>query len=175
MTQQGLIHLYYGDGKGKTTAAAGLALRAAAAGFRVLILQFFKDGSSGEMRLLSEQPQVTVIPGGIGKFSWDMDEAEQALQTQKHNELLAIAAGRLAEGSCDLLILDEICSAWSTGFIDRERVLRLLDERPASVEVVLTGRDPAPELMERADYISEVVMKRHPYDSGRVAREGIEF
>lgn len=174
-TARGLVHIYCGDGKGKTTAAAGLALRAAAAGLRVLILQFFKDGTSGEMRLLAERPEVTVLAGGTGKFFWEMDSDEREEQTRKHNDLLDQAKEIMHSGRCDVLILDELLSAWNTGLIEREKVLSLIDGRPSKVELVLTGRDPAPELLERGDYISEVVARRHPFEQGFQAREGIEY
>jgi cob(I)alamin adenosyltransferase len=146
---KGLIHVYTGDGKGKTTAALGLALRAAGCGKRIVIVQFFKGRDSGELRSLESIPNVTVL-------RLEKDE-------------LAMA------GACDMLIQDEIISAYDYHAVDRERLEKFLEHKPEVVELVLTGRDAPPKFLERADYVTEMRKRKHPFDQGITAREGIEF
>ena len=161
-----MLHLYCGNGKGKTTAAMGLALRAAGRGKRVVIAQFLKGADSGERLALARLPQVTLLPvPDAVKFSFRMSEA------QRYQDLLKLIS-RTARG-CFLLVLDEACAAVNTGLLPLEDLLACLDS--LECEVVLTGRDPAPELMERADYITSMEAGRHPFEQGITAREGIEF
>ncbi|OUN06920.1 cob(I)yrinic acid a c-diamide adenosyltransferase [Flavonifractor sp. An92] len=169
-----MIHLYCGDGKGKTTAAMGLALRAAGHGKRVVITQFLKSGMSGERAALAALPTVELLPiPETMKFTFRMTEAEKAAERLRQTELLHTAFRRGA--SADLLILDELCAALSTGMVPLSDVLAGLDSLSPDTEVVITGRDPAPELSERAHYITEMVKRRHPFDGGTPAREGVEF
>ena len=170
----GLIHLYCGDGKGKSTAAAGLALRAAGAGKRVLFLQFFKDGSSSEISLLRTIPgvEVLVCPRHFGRFrNMSEEQREEARE----------AYGALVEEGCrkaqkaDLLVLDEAVSACGHGVISEEKLLAFLRDRPEELEVVLTGREPSEGLYAAADYITRMEKLRHPFDVGVPARLGIEF
>ena len=170
---KGLIHIYCGDGKGKTTAAVGLAVRAAGHGKRELFLQFMKDGTSGEFRVLADIPGITVFPGEKGvKFAWSMSEQEKEDARTLQNKRLKDAA-EMAE-DYDLLILDEAVGTCEAGFLDKDVLCSFLDDKPESLEVVLTGRSPGRELSERADYISEIKKIRHPFDRGIKAREGIE-
>ena len=173
MEGTGLIHLYCGDGKGKTTAAMGLALRAAGRGLPVVIAQFLKDGTSGECRILRQLPGVTVLAANpCGKFSFQMNEDERAQTAVCFAALFREAAA--AAQSPGLLVLDEICGALTNGFLDTEEVLRFLREKPAALEVVLTGRKPCQAICEAADDQSEIIKRRHPYDKGIPAREGVE-
>jgi cob(I)alamin adenosyltransferase len=171
-----LVHLYCGDGKGKTTCAMGLALRASGGNIPVIIAQFLKSEHSGERVALRSLPNVTLLPlPEQVTFTFRMTDEEKAearnASTQRFRDSVALAQ---AQSPC-LLVLDEICAAISTGMISLEEVEQFLDTRPADVEVVLTGRDPAPSLVERADYVTEMVKKKHPYDQGVCARKGIEF
>lgn len=172
----GLVHLYCGEGKGKTTAAAGLTLRMIAHGNSVVFVQFLKDGCSGESRILAGMPQVTLLAvNPTGKFSFQMTEAEKeetAAAVQRTFETAIGFAGRTGAG---LLVLDEVCAAVANGFLEKGALLDFLDHRPEALEVVLTGRDPDADLKARADYISEIACVRHPYEKGIGAREGIEF
>ena len=169
-----MVHLYCGDGKGKTTAAMGLALRMAGRGKPVVIAQFLKGADSGERYALSQLPQVTLLPAPEKiKFSFQLSPEERAAEQKRYLCLITqvrTAAGEIPDG---LLVLDEVCAAVNTGLLPLEEVLSCLDE--VDCEVVLTGRDPAPELLERADYVTEMVKHRHPYDQGTGARPGIEW
>lgn len=167
----GLVHLYWGEGKGKTTAAMGLALRALGAGRRVVIVQFLKGGPSGEIPLL-EKLGARVFRGKAGqKFTFQMDQAEKAetkaLQTENLRRALALEA--------DLLVLDEACAAWQKELVDRDLLKQAVLDRPQGREAVLTGRNPPDWLWEAADYITEMKCHRHPFEQGIPAREGIEF
>lgn len=170
----GLIHIYCGDGKGKTTAALGLALRAAGSGKRVLVLQFFKDGKSSEFASLAHVPGIEVVPQtrAFG-FSWTLSEAEKGEASAYYSGLLEDAFRR-SEGF-DLLVLDEAMSACTTGMIDERRLLELLAAKPEELEVVLTGRGPSDALCGKADYVTEMRKVKHPYERGIAARKGIEY
>lgn len=171
---RGLIHLYYGDGKGKTTAAMGLAVRSAGNGNRVLVAQFLKGRPSGEVPVLESIPGITLMRGkGLTKFSWQMTEEERDETRRQHAALLDAAA----EGArdCALLVLDEALGACHTGLLDEEALLRFLREKPEGLEVVLTGRDPSKELLDMSDYATEMKKIKHPYDKGTGARKGVEF
>ena len=169
-----MIHLYCGEGKGKTTAAMGLALRMAGRGGRVVIAQFLKSSDSGERRILARLPEVTLleVPEQI-KFTFAMDEAERRQAAADCRALLDRAARLAAEPGCAMVVLDEVCAALTCGLLDKEPLLELLD-RPGP-ELVLTGRDPLPELRERAHYITCCTKVRHPFDAGTPAREGVEY
>ena len=169
----GLVHLYCGDGKGKTTAAAGLALRCIGAGKRVLFVQFFKDGSSSELPPLRSLGADILICSTQRGFWWNMDAQTRKEATADYTMLLREALARA--GDYGLLVLDEAVSACNHGAIPEEELLAFLDSRPPETEVVITGRDPSPALRERADYITEMRMRRHPYEQGVAARKGIEY
>lgn len=173
---QSCIHIYCGDGKGKSTAAMGLALRAAGSGKKVLVTQFLKDGSSSELNILRELPNVQVLtcPRQFG-FFWNMTEEQKAEAKSAYEELFEKAVQIATEEGVFLLVMDELIVAYNHGLLDRERVLSFLREKPEGLEVVLTGRDPAPELVELADYMSEIRKKKHPFDKGVSARRGIEW
>ena len=169
-----MLHIYCGDGKGKTTCSMGLAVRAAGHGHRVVVAQFLKCGNSGERTVLEQLSNVNCLPvPEITKFVFAMTEEEKAATRAQMTDLLrrAIAESRNA----DLLVLDELNGAISTGMVAPEDVLTFLDSRPEQLEVVITGRDPVPELRERADYITEMTKVRHPFDKGQSARKGVEW
>ena len=158
MKRTGLLHLYYGDGKGKTTAAMGLALRAMGSGKRVVILQFLKGGKSGEVPLL-EQLGAKVYRGKAGqKFVFQMNEAEKAMTDP-----------------ADLLILDEAGSAWELDMVDKALLQKAVLERPAEQECVLTAHAAPQWMLDAADYATEMKCRRHPYQRGISARQGIEY
>lgn len=169
--EKGLVHLYWGGGKGKTTAAMGLAVRALGRGLRVTVVQFLKDGGSGELAPL-ERLGAAVYSGVPGtKFVFQMTEAEKAKTRALHTGLLRQALAR----PCDLLILDEACAACQLDMIDQALLQKAVLERPAGREVVLTGREPADWMQQAADYSTEMRCHKHPYEEGIPAREGVEF
>lgn len=170
VASQGLVHLYCGDGKGKTTAAMGLALRALARGHKVAVVQFLKDGTSGEVDLL-RRLGATVLSGEVTGFVFQMTDRERASAREVQDACLAEALGLGA----DLLVLDEACAAWNLDMVDRDLLRRAVFGRPEGCEAVLTGRDPAAWMRDVADYITEMRALRHPYDRGVEAREGVEF
>ena len=173
---KGLIHLYCGEGKGKTTAAVGLAVRCAGHGGRVVFAQFLKDGTSGECRALAGLKNVTVLAANpVGKFSFQMTEEEKRRTADAVSRMFEAAAGFAVREGARLLVLDEVCAAVSCGFLEERAVLAFLDGRPETLEVVMTGRGPSEALCARADYITEMAARRHPFDRGAAAREGIEF
>lgn len=170
----GLIHIYCGDGKGKTTAALGLAVRVAGSGKKVLLLQFFKDGKSSEFTALQDLQGLEVIPQtrSFG-FSWTLSDSEKKEAAAYYSGLLEAAFARAEDAG--LLVLDEAMSACSTGMISEDRLLELLRQKPEELEVVLTGRDPSDALLAAADYVSEMCKRKHPFEKGVPARKGIEF
>ena len=171
--QKGLIHLYIGDGKGKTTAAVGLSVRARGSGLRVVFAQFLKGRASGEQQPL-ETLGVTVLRHmSSQKFVFSMTDEERKICRTEQAACLQEAAD--AGKTADLLVLDEVFGALSCGMLEKDAVLALLKNKPAGLEAVLTGRDPAPEFLALADYISEVQCVRHPYEKGVTARRGIEY
>lgn len=169
--ERGLIHLYYGEGKGKTTAAMGLALRARGAGKKVVIVQFLKGTPSGEIPML-EELGVRIFRGKAGtKFVSQMTEEEKAETRRIQTENLRAA---LVEAG-DLLILDEACAAWRLGMVDKALLQNAVLEKPEAQEVVLTGRKPADWMCKAADYCTEMMCRRHPFQRGIAARKGVEF
>ena len=169
----GLIHIYCGDGKGKTTAAIGAAIRAAGRGFRVLVLRLLKTDDSGEVNALQNIPEIHVLPcvRSFG-FSWNMTPEQKEKADVYYSEQME-KAWKMA------LEMDEngtpAFGACRQGFICEERLLELLRTRPASLEVILTGRGPSEALLNAADYVTEMALRRHPYERGIGAREGIEY
>ena len=169
--KEGKIHIYCGDGKGKTTAAVGLAARASGSGFRVVFVQFLKGGTTGELASLALLENIRMMrlsrPYG---FTWTLSEAETAQLTASQNALFSKATAFCGDGERTLLVLDEVLGALS-----RTAVIEFLRNKPDALEVVLTGRDPDEELIALADYVSEVRKIKHPMDEGVMAREGIEY
>ena len=170
----GLIHLYCGDGKGKTSAAVGLAVRASGAGKQVVFTQFFKDGSSSEIESLKRLPGIRTIHANTVKGFYHAMTPEQREQAREDYTALFRQVTDAARDA-DLLILDEIVSACNRGVVPETLVTDFLRCKPQQLEVVLTGRAPSPALTELADYITEMRKLRHPFDRGIPARKGIEF
>lgn len=173
--EKGLIHFYFGDGKGKTTAAMGLAARVLGRGGRVVIVQFLKNGDSGEMLFFKNQPNVTLFGGKAGGFSFSMTEEQRVRTAEMHAENFKNAMFTAQGAGCELLILDECADAVETGLFDEKTLCEFLKTKPDALEVVITGHKPLDSVMRLADYITEMKKLRHPYDSGIFAREGIEL
>lgn len=171
--EQGLIHIYCGDGKGKTTCAFGLALRCAGNGYPVRIVQFLKGGETGEVTAMQRMQNVTLLRAKQGtKFTFQMNDEEKAQARREHSALLEAAFANT--DGLRMLVLDEIMAACSTGMVAEERLLALLKQKPEQLEVVMTGRNPSEQLLALADYVTEMKKIRHPYDRGIAARRGIE-
>ena len=170
-----MVHIYTGDGKGKTTAAVGLSVRFAGTGQKVVFTQFLKDNTSGELKILGNMEGMTlVLADEAFGFYYLMTEEEKVRAAKVYDQLLRRAVKAAEEQKAGMLVLDELLVAYQYEFIDRKWFLEFLKNRTENLEVVMTGRDPAPELLEEADYISEIKKVRHPYDKGVPARDGIE-
>lgn len=173
--EQGLIHIYCGDGKGKTTACIGLAMRCAGRGNKVLLVQFLKSRPTGELKSLEYVPNIEVMRGKeTKKFTFQMTDHEKQQVLLEHEQLFKKVLEKCQEEKMDLLILDEIIGACNTGVFDSASLLEFLKKKPLNMEVVLSGRNPQPELVDLADYVSEVKKIKHPYEKGIPARTGIE-
>ncbi|MGI5873839.1 MAG: cob(I)yrinic acid a,c-diamide adenosyltransferase [Bacillota bacterium] len=174
--EKGLIHIYTGNGKGKTTASVGLAVRCAGSGRKVVFTQLMKGNHSSERNVLEHLDGVFVIPAekNFG-FSWNLTEEEKAEAKEVYTRQFERAVAKAEEEQCRMIVFDEIISAYNYDMIDRERVLAFLRNKREDLEVVLTGREPAAELTELAAYVSEIGKVKHPYDNGTPFRKGIEF
>jgi len=172
--ERGLVQVYTGNGKGKTTAAFGLALRATGRGLKVYIIQFIKGGFDyGELYTVDKLPNLTLKAFGRGEFitakppdKEDVRLAEQALQLAKQT---------VKSGKYDVIILDEVNVALTLKLIDLEEVLKLIQNKPNHVELVLTGRNAPVQVIDASDYVTEMREVKHPYSKGYQSRKGIEY
>ncbi|MCU0861332.1 MAG: cob(I)yrinic acid a,c-diamide adenosyltransferase [Methanomassiliicoccales archaeon] len=169
----GLVHVYTGDGKGKTTSALGLAMRASGRGCRVLMVQFMKtDGAYGEQWASRELGGLEVRPMGLDCLIHA--DAPSPADVAKAHEGLAMAAQAMSSGDWDLVVLDEVNVAVRWGLVTEAEVLGALRSRAPGVEVVLTGRYAPPSFVEMADLVTEMRCVKHYYQKGVLARDGIE-
>jgi cob(I)alamin adenosyltransferase len=173
---KGLVHIYTGNGKGKTTAAVGLGVRAYGRGFRVLMVQFLKGAETGELIALKKFEPEFILKRGkpINKFTWEMDEVERTEAEKAMSELFKNAVEASRDSNLKMLILDEVMASITTGFVDLQEVVAFIKNKPEKLEVVLTGRNAPKELVELADYVSEINPVKHPMEKGITARIGIE-
>lgn len=174
--EKGLIHAYCGDGKGKTTCGMGLCLRAAGAGYRVLIYQFMKDGRGHERGVLETLPNVT-FENQIRdvSFSFRMSAEEKEKEKAFYQKEMERITARVHRESWDVLFLDEVLYAVCGGLLEESILTDFLDTKPTRLEVILTGRELPDTVRKRVDYLSRIVKEKHPYDEGIPAREGIEY
>lgn len=173
MTMRTLI--FTGEGKGKTTAAFGMVLRAAGHDQRVLVVQFIKsNAATGELRACAHLPQVEVVQMGCGFVP---APEHRAFSKHQHaaREALAFAGQAVLSGNYDLIVLDEICGAIGRGLIDEESVLAMLSAPERQACIVLTGRHASERLIDHADTVTEMQCVRHGYTQGITAQEGVEF
>lgn len=172
----GYLHIYCGSGKGKTTAALGLALRAAGAGRRVYFFQLLKGAYTSELASLGLIPDITVVrcEKNYG-FVKNMTEEQKHEITLIHNEMLTSAKKLKNDETADMLVLDELCAAYRHGLLDKKLAEELVTDKRTHCEIVITGRNPPDIFIEYADYISEIRCIRHPYEKGIPARKGIEY
>jgi len=171
---KGLVQIFTGDGKGKTSAALGAVIRALGQGLRIYIVFFMKgDYPYGERRILSELPNVTMVSFGSLEFvdptNVKPEEIEQARQA------LAAAREAMLSGSYDLVVLDEVNIAVAWKLVELDEVIRLISDKPQNVELILTGRKADTKLIQLADLVTEMLKIKHPYDKGITSRRGIEY
>ena len=172
--EKGLIQVYTGNGKGKTTAAFGLAVRAVGHGFKVYIIQFMKGGAYGEAEGLKRlQPECQVE--NFGGKGWVYKESPQQDHIDEAQKAFQRAWDLTVSGEWDIVILDEIMNALWFGLLEEDKIRELLQAKPPHVELVLTGRNASERIIEKADLVTEMVPKKHPFDQGIEARRGIEF
>ena len=172
---RGLIQIYTGEGKGKTTAALGLALRATGHGLRVFIVQFMKgQGGSGELKALKRlEPECQIEY--FGAPAWAHKGQDLALHRQEALRAFQLAKEIIDSGNWDMVILDEIFNALWYELIPENEVLALLEQKPAQVELILTGRHAALPFLDKADLVTEMKLGKHPFSQGVPARPGIEY
>jgi len=171
---KGLVYIFTGDGKGKTSAALGVVLRALGHGLRVHITYFMKGSYPyGERRILSQLPNVDFASFGSLEFinpaNVKPEEIEQARQA------LADAREAMLSGNYDVVVLDEVNIATAWKLIELDEVMRLIDDKPQNVELILTGRQADAKLVKVADLVTEMLKIKHPYDEGIKARKGIDY
>jgi len=195
MKQLGLVQVYTGEGKGKTTSSLGLSIRAIGQGYKIYMIQFLKSGDTGELFSIKKYiPNMTItqfgkeaiadkqlkvfefdgqgdLNGAGGEYNFLPDEAEK----EPARRALEHAFNIINSGQYNIVILDEINCAMHKGIIQVEDVLKLIEQKPEHVELILTGRDAPHQILERADLVSEIMMRKHPWEKGIDARRGIEF
>lgn len=171
--KKGLIHVYTGNGKGKTTAAIGLGVRAAGEGLKVLMIQFMKGRRYSELDALQQIKNFTVVQFGRDEFVSKEKPAQVDIDLAQ--EGLAYAKEIICKQCHDLVILDEINVALEYRLIAFDDVLQLIKEKPDSLELVLTGRYASPEIIKLADVVSEILEIKHPYQKGVLSRKGIDW
>ncbi|MDF2522926.1 MAG: cob(I)yrinic acid a,c-diamide adenosyltransferase [Clostridiales bacterium] len=174
---RGLVHIYTGNGKGKTTTAVGLGIRAYGAGLKVLMVQFLKGSETGELEVIKN-----LAPGfkllrqeKIKGFIWNMNDEEKKALKSATEDTFKSALEASISGEWEMLIMDEIMGALSNGLISEDEVVNLIKNKSEGLEVVMTGRNAPKELVDLADYVSEIQPVKHPFEKGIPARRGIEF
>jgi len=175
MEKRSCVHYYYGDGKGKTTAALGLCLRAAGAGKRVLVTQFLKGARYSEHSALEKLGIAVEGTPAAKKFVFQMTDEERAAAKADCGRVFALAREAACGGAYDLVVLDEVTDAVACGMLEESALAALIEARADATELVLTGHVPHSVAADCADYVTEMKKHRHPYDRGVTARRGIEF
>lgn len=173
--QTGYIHIYCGNGKGKTTCGMGLCVRAAGYGYRVMIYQFMKDNTTSERKILEQIPNITILKGlDKEKFSFQMTSDEKELRRSYYESQFQKLTLMAAEEHYDVLFMDELIYTIHAGLFREELLLNFLKNKPETLEVILTGQNPSQALIDIADYVSNIQKEKHPFDKGLPARKGIE-
>jgi cob(I)alamin adenosyltransferase len=168
---KGLVQVYTGEGKGKTTAALGQALRASGHGMAVIIIQFIKGIPTGEHAFVARYHPFEIAQIGKG----DCFAKDTSILASEARETLQFAREQIVSNKYDLVVLDEIFIALHINLITVKEVLDLIDSKPESVELILTGRNAPQEIMDRADLVTEMRLIKHPFNAGIQGRRGIEF
>ena len=177
--KHGMVQVYTGEGKGKTTAALGLAMRAVGQGLRVCFIQFMKpaDFETGEKESAKSLAGLTMVQFGDSTV-WGKGKPKREItegMRQAVRDAFEAAGTAVGQGHYDIIVLDEINIALNRGLVSLSEMMDLLAAKPANVELVLTGRDVPKEILEKADLVTEMVKVKHPYDRGEKPRKGIEF
>jgi len=168
----GFFHIYYGSGVGKTTRAVGLAVRAAGSGLKVNFVQFMKSGTSAEIEIFNKIPEITYSCPGKHSF---IKSDRPTTKHFEHAEKALKSAFEAVEKETDILICDEILDTLTYKLLEKKQLLDLVERCKDKTELVMTGRGAPPEIMEKADYATEFVKVKHPYENGVAARKGIEY
>jgi cob(I)alamin adenosyltransferase len=169
-------HIYFGDGKGKTTAAVGIAVRAAGSNLRVLFVQFLKTEFSGERKVLSEIDNVTLTCCPLElKFTFEMTEQEKLQASKIFKGIFERSVTTALTEKYDMVVFDEVFEAINAGMLSESEVYEFITNAPSGMEIVMTGHNPPQKFMDTADYITEFKKIKHPYDRGITGRIGIEF
>ena len=171
--EKGYIHIYTGPGKGKTTAALGLGLRAAGSGFNVYMIQFMKGRRYSELDAVENLNNFTIVQYGRDEFV--SKEKPEQIDIDLAQEGFLHSTDVIKNGKYDLVILDEINVAVDYNLISLKDVIHLIEEKPKKLELVLTGRYAHPEIVKCADLVTEMLEIKHPYQQGIIARKGIDF
>ena len=174
---KGYVQIYTGDGKGKTTAAVGQAVRSVGNGLKVYMLQFLKTGETGELdiaKLIGDKFQIFRFQTQEG-FFWNLNDEEKAILQTEVNTAYDFAMEVVKNDKCDVFILDEIMGVLSNKLLSEEQVMELIDKKPINMELILTGRNAPKSIMEKADLVTNMKKVKHYIDKGIYAREGIEF
>ncbi|MDD6795737.1 MAG: cob(I)yrinic acid a,c-diamide adenosyltransferase [Clostridiaceae bacterium] len=171
-----MIQIYTGDGKGKTTAALGQGLRASGSGMKVIMLQFLKGGSTGELESIKYIENFNIVRFEKERdFVWNLSEEEIEELKGEIQKGYDYAIDVIKNNKCDMLILDEIMGVLQNNFLTEEQVLKLFNENKSSMEIILTGRNVPQKIIEKADLVTEMKAIKHYFDKGVPARKGIEY
>lgn len=174
--KQGYIQVYTGNGKGKTTAAIGLAIRCAGAKKKVIIAQFLKAKPTSEINILKQIDNIKILRNTTcKKFFWHLNDTEKELLKKETNDLLKLTLKYANSNNYDIIIFDEILGTLSLRLLSKDDIISLIDSKPAHCEYILTGRDAPKWLIDRSDLVSEINPIKHYMDTGVCAREGIEY
>lgn len=174
---KGYVQVYTGNGKGKTTAAVGQAVRSAGNGLKVYMLQFLKTGETGELKiakLIGDKFQIFRFQSQEG-FFWDLNDKEKAILQMEVNTAYDFAVDVVKNAKCDVFILDEIMGVLSNKLLTEEQVIELIDNKPINMELILTGRNTPKSIMDKSDLVTNMEAVKHYIDKGIYAREGIEY
>jgi len=174
LTEKGLVQVFTGDGRGKTSAALGTVIRALGQGLRVYIVYFMKgDYPYGERNILSKLPNVKF--DSFGSLEFVNPENVKPEEKEQARRALAAAREAMLSGSYDLVVLDEVNIAAAWKLVELDEVIKLIEDKPQNVELILTGRNADTKLVQMADLVTEMLKIKHPYDEGVKARRGIEY
>ena len=174
MTDKARILIFTGNGKGKTTAAMGTAMRASGHGLRVLVIQFVKESDTGEISAANAMANINIIQTGLG-FLPDAKSKEYGQHKLAAEKGLTLAAESIESGNYDLIVLDEVCVAVDKGLLEEKDVAEVISKAEPEMSLVLTGRGASQGLIDLADTVSKIVCIKHGLDAGIAAQKGVEF